>query len=368
MKRFVTGALALLALAAIPVSGGDSARALAAPPSATGKTFFVSPAGSDANPGTPRRPWKTIERALNTLKPGQRALVRAGTYGRASCPHGKGGSRNGGYVTLQGYPGERPVLTGAFDGILWVDCDYLRVQGFVIAGPAVVGGTNVYGLAGADHVRLVANEIRGSVCQGIALDPGSADWVIARNRIHDNGHGCDEQAHGIYLQGDRHLVANNVIADHPEGYGIQNYPYSRNARIVNNTITRSGRGGIVVGGSGCSRSACGVAGTLILNNILAFNSTYGIARNTESPASCELRSNLAFANGSGSYESGWPAKCLGRNLTANPLFRNQAKRDYRLRARSPAIDAGDAVAAVSPAFDGVARPRGRRSDIGAYER
>jgi Right handed beta helix region len=364
----VTVAATLLATAALPVTGGDGARAPAAAAKAPGKAFFVSPAGSDASPGTLRRPWKTVQKALDTLKPGQRALVRAGTYGRAACEDGKGGSRNGGYVTLQGYPGERPVLTGEFDGIVSVDCDYLRVQGFVIAGPAVVGGTNVYGLAGADHVRFVANEVRGSVCQGIALDPGTADWVIARNRIHDNGHDCDEQAHGIYLQGDRHLVANNVIADHPEGYGIQDYPYSRDVRIVNNTITRSGRGGIVVGGSGCNRSACGVAGTRIVNNILAYNSTYGIARNTAAPHSCELRSNLAYANGSGSYESGWPAKCFGRNVTANPQFQDQAKRNYRLRARSPAVDAGDAAAAISPAFDGVARPRGRRSDIGAYER
>ena len=361
-------ALALLTVVAMPVTSGDAARARAASAGAAapGKTFFVSPSGSDRSRGTSKRPWKTVQKALNTLKPGQTALVRAGRYGRARCERGRGGSAARGYVTIKASPGTKPVITAAADGVLWVNCDYLRVRGFVIEGPAVVGGTNVYGLADADHIQLIGNEIRNSVCQGIALDPKSAHWVIVRNWIHDNGRGCDQQAHGIYLQGEGHLIANNLIDNHPEGYGIQDYPYSRNVRIVNNTIAHSGRGGIVVGGSRCGLSGCGVAGTLVANNILAHNATHGVAANRAPPVSCDVHANLAFANGAGSYGPGWPSGCLGRNLTANPLFASQ--RDYHLRSRSPAIDAGDPAAAVSPAFDGVARPRGARSDIGAYER
>jgi hypothetical protein len=329
--------------------------------------FFVSPTGSDTNPGTAERPWRTITRALNMLKPGQRALVRPGAYGRMRCERGRGGSAAGGYVTVKAYPARRAVVTAEADGVVWINCDYVRVQGFVISGPSVVGGTNVYGAKGADHVQIVGNEIRNSICQGIALEEETDAWRMTRNWIHDNGHGCDEQAHGIYLQGDDHLVANNVIDRQPEGYGVQVYDYDRNPRIVNNTIAHSGRGGIVVGGSACrSEDRCGVAGALVANNVFAYNSTYGIARSSP-PKSCDIHANLAFANGSGSYESGWPDGCLGRNTSRNPLFVDPAKPDYHLRARSPAIGAGDPRVAVSPDYNGVARPQGRRPDLGAYE-
>jgi hypothetical protein len=347
-------------------SGADSGKGETKPRAVHERAgFTVSPSGSDSNPGTEKRPWRTIQKALDELRPGQTALVRAGRYAPARCERGKGGSAARGYVTIEAGPGARPALAGAADGVLEVACDYLRVQGLLIAGPGVVGGTLVYGLEGSDHVDLVDNEIRGSTCQGIFLEEQTDDWRILRNWIHDNGHGCDQQAHGVYLQGDGHLVANNVIEGHPEGYGIQAYDYNRDARLVNNTIVHSGRGGIVAGGDGCrSEGTCGVAGIEIANNIVAFNSTEGIVANADAPRSCDVHDNLAFRNGSGSFSEGWPQGCLGVNRTADPRF---AGATYHLSAGSPAVDAADAAAAVSPDRDGVVRPEGKRPDIGAYE-
>ena len=165
------------------------------------------------------------------------------------------------------------------------------------------------------------------------------------------------------------MVANNVIDNQPEGYGIQAYDYNRNVTIANNTIVHSGRGGIVIGGSGCRTSGvCGVSGAVVVNNILAFNATYGIARDRTSPASCDIHSNLAFDNGQGSFAEGWPANCLGANRTADPRFANVAGRDYHVVGRSPAVDAGDAAVVVSPDFDGVIRLADIPPDLGAYER
>jgi hypothetical protein len=36
-----------------------------------GATFYVSTTGSDSNPGTPAAPWRTIQKAFNTLTAGQ---------------------------------------------------------------------------------------------------------------------------------------------------------------------------------------------------------------------------------------------------------------------------------------------------------
>lgn len=101
---------AALALAAAPAPGRDADRPPLLTASQVGarhlpdlgfarraarRTFFVDPAGSDANPGTAAKPWQTLGQAARALQPGEQALVRAGTYreqivtghaGRADAP------------------------------------------------------------------------------------------------------------------------------------------------------------------------------------------------------------------------------------------------------------------------------------------
>jgi hypothetical protein len=43
-------------------------------------TFYVSTSGSDSNPGTYQKPWRTINKAAQSLSSGQTAIVLAGTY------------------------------------------------------------------------------------------------------------------------------------------------------------------------------------------------------------------------------------------------------------------------------------------------
>src|SRR4051812_46399945 len=65
--------------------------------------FFVSPAGSDANPGTTDQPWLTLQHAAGLVTGGDVVTVRAGTYagfqltriGTAGAPitfHGEAGA------------------------------------------------------------------------------------------------------------------------------------------------------------------------------------------------------------------------------------------------------------------------------------
>ena len=228
-----------------PGQGGALPPAL--PPSA-GATFYVAASGSNTNPGTEAQPWKTIQKALSTLTAGQRALVRAGTYAenldmsRAGSPLAP--------ITVQAYPGERPVLTAAGSHPLEVSSTgaYFRFSGFVIEkAPGTSGGNvDIYG----HHVEISKNEVRLGTDQGVYTAEESHHAQILGNWIHDNGKGIAHQSHGIYLQGDDHLVANNVIHDHVEGFGIQVYDKGDRAIVTGNTITGAGHSGIVVGGSG----------------------------------------------------------------------------------------------------------------------
>lgn len=46
----------------------------------TSGSYFVSSGGSDSNPGTESRPWKTIQKAAESAAPGSTVFIKAGTY------------------------------------------------------------------------------------------------------------------------------------------------------------------------------------------------------------------------------------------------------------------------------------------------
>lgn len=342
-----------------PPPGLGRALPAALPPSA-GTTFYVATGGSDANPGTATHPWRTIQKALSTLAAGQRAVVRAGTYvenlrmSRAGSPLAP--------ITVEAYPGERPVLTAAGSHPLEISGSgaYFRFRGFVIErAPGNSGGNvDIYG----HHVELSSNEIRHGRDQGVYTDEDSHHAQILGNSIHHNGQGVIHQSHGIYLQGNDHLVANNVITDHVKGFGIQVYDKGSRAIVTGNTITGAGHSGIVVGGSG------GVDGVRVHNNVFAFNAHYGISHDSSCPFSSIADHNVVFGNAWGPTQGGCSGLSYARgNRTTDPLFRAYGGRDLHLLAGSPALDY--AVLEYSPVtdFDGVLRTYGSGPDAGAYE-
>ena len=326
----------------------------------TGATFHVSTSGSDSNPGTSVAPWGTIQKALDSLQPGQRALVHGGTYvedlqmdraGTASAP-----------ISVEASPGEEPVLESDSGHPLEVGSDggWFRFRGFTIQGNPFNSGGNVdvYG----HNVEISSNEVRSSQDQGIYTDEGSRDVYVLGNWIHHNGKGVIHQSHGIYLQGDDHLVSTNVIHDHPEGFGIQVYDRNSGSIVVNNTVVRSGLSGIVIGGSG------GVDGIRVHNNIFAFNDQWGIKHDSDCPSSTLADHNVIWANGYEPIEEGCSGlDTSGGNVFADPRFVDLDARNLHLGAGSSAIDRALPEWSLSVDFEGDSRPQGAAPDVGAYE-
>lgn len=58
---------------------------------------------------------------------------------------------------------------------------------------------------------------------------------------------------------------------------------------------------------------------------------------------------------------------VGNQIGVDPLLVDFANASYHLMPTSPAIDAADPAATTAIDYDGVARPQGPRSDIGAFE-
>ena len=338
-------------------------------PRSGGMTRYVSPDGDDANDGTAEQPWGTIQHALDTLAPGEQVLVAGGTYaedldmsrsGTAEAP-----------ITIAAQTGETVVLEPAsesgdtyairFSG----DASYARLQGFVIEGADGTSSTNVYFEGNAHDLELSDNEIRFSQDQGVFSERTTSNLQIIGNRIHDNGRDHlpgQHQSHGMYIEGSGHLLANNVIYDHPEGFGIQLYPALEDTTVVNNTIVRSGHSGIVMGGDD------GVSGLVVRNNIVVSNADYGISMDDACPTDSIVDTNLASDNDGGGVEGGCEGvDTSGKNFAANPMFVDAERNQFELQAESPAADRARAPWAPFTDLRGVPRPAGAGADIGAYE-
>jgi hypothetical protein len=324
---------------------------------------YVSPSGTDGNAGTQARPWRTLQHAFDRLRPGERLLVRGGTYvesptlGRSGLPNAP--------ITVSAYPGERPVVTR----MVTVSGSWVRLYGLTLdTGSAAPDDSVPLYVEGGDHVEIVRNEIRHGKMSGIFLgDEGNgSDYArIVGNWIHDNG--IHEQFdHGIYYgHGHGGLIANNLIENN-RAFGIQIYPDCDGAVVTGNTIVGHGRSGIIVGGD--TRGAAD--GNLIVNNVLAFNAGAGLMSYWEGAVGSNLaENNLAYGNRDGNYATGRDIAGvrLVRNFSANPRFVDRAGHNYRLGLGSPARNRAVARFALGTDYTGRKRADGR-PDLGAFER
>ncbi len=162
--------------------------------------FYVSKNGNDRNPGTKEQPWKTIQKACNTLQPGQTAYIREGVYNEKVAFY-VSGSADGGYITIRNYPGETPILDGAG-----------------------ISGTNIMFITQKSYIKVIGLEIRNNSGQGITginIDDGS-DYIEIRNcKIHDikAASPTSSTANPLYVLGNNESDSNsNIIIDGNEIY------------------------------------------------------------------------------------------------------------------------------------------------------
>lgn len=80
------------------------------PAQTAGKVFHVSIAGSDRSAGTAEAPWRTIQRAADTMGPGDTCVVRRGTYRERVRPANSG--RAGRPIRFVAAAGEDVLVTG----------------------------------------------------------------------------------------------------------------------------------------------------------------------------------------------------------------------------------------------------------------
>src|SRR5438270_492620 len=143
-------------------------------PSRSGVTYYVSTSGNDNNAGTLAAPWRTIQKAANTVQAGDTVQVRAGTYNEVVTMKTSGNSTQG-YITFVNYPGEVPIVDGTG----------LAVGASGQTGLFSLEGTFNYIVIKGFEIRNYSSSARGKVPVGIDFEGAGGNIEILDNHIHN---------------------------------------------------------------------------------------------------------------------------------------------------------------------------------------
>lgn len=186
--------------------------------SAWAATYYVATNGNDGNPGTLAAPFKTFERAIAPLQPGDSLYIRGGTYTERmnfQTPD-KSGTANG-WITVAGYQGETVILQ-------WADTtpkSYGPIQavgdrGYFIFENLTLDGVNsmrdsTWNLRDGNHHFILRNlDIKNFKASGLRVL--GHDIQVIKCKIHDQTQAGYGRLYGIYISyGDNILIEGNEI-------------------------------------------------------------------------------------------------------------------------------------------------------------
>jgi len=259
MLGFSSRSLLLPALIAAAAIG--SSPALSNSPAAT-KTYYVAIDGADGNPGDSlEKPFRTLERAVDAVKPGDAIELRAGDHRGLKIT--KPGAPDG-WITLRRHGQEKARIVPSRSGrptlyFYHRSCDedtpnnypckplYWAVEGLEIEGSGIGGGDDNVVKIDTPHIRLKGNNLYGSSADVIKLVHTADDVEILENEIHHPRAKPGANAQGIDIVGaDRTRVVHNHVHDIPS-IGVYAKGNSRNTVFEANLVENTFSHGIMLG-------------------------------------------------------------------------------------------------------------------------
>ena len=263
-------------------------------------TYYVAENGSDVGPGNLAAPWRTIQKAADTVVAGDTVLVRSGTYAERVVMGASGAA--GAEITFAAYPGEVPIIDGtgvampdALSGLLHIEgIGYVRVRGLRIqnAGPYRENAGIL--LDTAHHVVLEHNSTYNTASSGIGV--WNSDNVTIDGN--DVALACNDGQQEAITVGNTsaYEVKHNVVHDGGPGTwggeGICVKDGSRVGRVFGNHVFRLSRLGIYVDAEYRHTYDADVYGNLV------HDVTDGIVLGTEAGALLEnvrVHDNIVYA-------------------------------------------------------------------------
>jgi serralysin len=390
----------------------------------TAITYYVSNSGDDANSGTSSSPWRTIQRAANTVSAGATVIVIAGTYNERVNVSRSGSSsypitfQTQGSVLMKGFS-----ISGSYVIVDGFEPSNIAADGYNPAAYAGIFSSGKYNIIrnnyshnnGSWGVFLETTASFNQVLNNVMAYNGhlgiwvrGSDHLIQKNDIsHSIQHPSNwkhppswSDADGIAFEGDRHIFRGNYIHDityadagqvnpHRDAFqessntsssdvivdgNLIHIPYHEawtsqmmmlsgtitNLMVRNNIVYNTDRGPNLYGT---------IIGMRVENNTFVNITDYAVSITSTGGANDVLVRNNIFRNvRTPAVGINSPATATqDHNFTGDPLFVNEAGLDFHLKSGSPAIDTGLNTPDVTQDYDGISRPQGASTDIGAYE-
>jgi hypothetical protein len=229
---------------------------------APSKIYYVAPDGADSNPGDSlAKPFRTLERAVDTVHPGDTIELRAGEY--RGMKVSKPGTADA-WITLRGHGQEKARIVASRAGkptlyFYHRSCDedtpnnypckplYWSVEGLEIQGSGSGGGDDNAVKIDTPHIRLKGNNLHGSSADVIKLVHTADDVEILENEVHHPRARPGANAQGIDIVGaDRTRVVHNHVHDIPS-IGIYAKGNSRDTVFEANLVENTHSHGIMLG-------------------------------------------------------------------------------------------------------------------------
>ena len=365
------GSTSITATSGSVVSTPAAVLAVTAVTTGSGNSLYVSPTGSDSNPGTIASPWLTIQHAASTVAAGSTVYVEAGTYiesinvtvsGTSSAPITFIGE-NGAIVSGTGLTPSTSQTQG-----LWnigsatpagIDVSYITIQGFTIknyttsnanASPAgiwISGASNGIQVLNNTITNITTTSEKNGNAFGIAAYGTEITaingLVISGNTVYGLKTGNSET---VNVDGNvtNFTITNNIIHDNDnigidaiggEKVGPSGYDYARYGEISGNTVYNISA--INNAGEGDEYDAdgiyCDTCAYVVIERNLVHNCDLNIEVASEHSGKYSqyvtVRNNVVYnANSVGISIGGYASNVGGSNYVAivnNTLFDDDTK-------------------------------------------
>jgi hypothetical protein len=341
--RQLSAALLLGAIIAI----APSAIADAASPTSTCHRY-AAPNGSDRAPGGAFRPFRTVQRLVNSLRPGQVGCLLQGVY-RGSVRIWRGGLP-GAPVVLTSYPGQTARIVGRLEIVK--GANYVTVAGLALDGrnPARL----LSPMIDSDHDTFAYDNVTDDHT-GICFGIGSASWGWATGTLitHDLVHGCGQQfrgdnyQHGLYIGAATDTTIEWSVIYNNAARGIQLYPDAQHTTIDHNIISGNGEGIMIGGANGSASSYTNVYDNIISDATARHDVESWWPHGNPVGVHNRVHNNCIWGGHEGGIDTAEGGIVATHNLNVNPRYADASADDYALSAASPCLAlVGNVQAAV----------------------
>jgi hypothetical protein len=294
------------------------------PVATTGPTHYVSPSGNDLNAGTSSAPWRTIQKAANTVVAGDTVILMNGTYEEPSINMARGGTalapvtfkaQNKWQAVISSYSGCNPGIS--------VSASYITLQDFRMTTSPKNVTCGVYSSANID---IRAWEARtptpsspstgrtGHISRGLKLDGLNRALAWKSNQDDTILENCVINSAVEAMLNSNNILRNNEITGQDQGgNSIISKGGARNTLIYNNLIHNKARNGsgIVLGGGSCDACHFDMSTNIEAYNNAAFNNiiinesgSYFNAIVFQGPKDSSFFNNVVIGGGISMYQGG----------------------------------------------------------------